>query len=153
MTQKDKGKKKEDAQELYMKGFEQKQIAQMIGVTEATVSRWQKEGSWKERRAALSLTRPELVNKLLLTIDTLIEQVNASNDPTAIAGLADKLSKLSATVSKLDKQTTVVDAIEVFTYFAKWLEARAKTNPDITVDLLKQINKYQEMYIVESMSQ
>lgn len=61
--------------------------------------------------------RPELVNKLLLTIDTLITQVNSSDDPTLIAGLGDKLAKLSAVIEKLDKKANVVDAIEVFMAF------------------------------------
>jgi hypothetical protein len=47
---------------------------------------------WKEARAAKSVTRPELVNKLLLTIDALITQVNESGDPMAMAGLGDKLA-------------------------------------------------------------
>ncbi|WP_232000472.1 hypothetical protein [Segatella oris] len=41
-------------------------------------------------------SRPELVNKLLLTIDGMIENVNKSNDPTLVGSLADKLSKLSS---------------------------------------------------------
>lgn len=66
---------------------------------------------------AKNVTRPELVNKLLLTIDTLITQVNESEDPALIAGLGDKLAKLSAVIEKLDKKANVVDAIEVFMAF------------------------------------
>ncbi|UVO92289.1 hypothetical protein NXU81_10465 [Phocaeicola vulgatus] len=75
---------------------------------------------------------PELVNKLLLTIDTLITQVNSSDDPTLIAGLGDKLAKLSAVIEKLDKKANVVDAIEVFMAFSKWIEYRSTIDPDVT---------------------
>ena len=52
------------------------------------------------------------MNKLLLTIDGLIESVNKSKDPTLIGSLADKLSKLSATIEKLDKK-------EIFSKFSE----------------------------------
>ena len=102
-------------------------------------------------KGAKNITRPELVNKLLLTIDKLIEQVNASEDAAMIAGLGDKLAKLSAVIEKLDKKANVVDAIEVFMAFSKWLEYRSQTDPELTPELIKAINRYQDKYIVESM--
>ena len=86
-----------------------------------------------------------------MTIDKLIEQVNASDDIAATAGLADKLSKLSAVIEKLDKKANVIDAIEVFMAFSRWLEYRAATDPEVTPELIKAINKYQDKYIIESM--
>lgn len=145
--------KKALARSLYLSGMEQTEIADKIGVTRVTISRWCSAEGWKEARAAKNITRPELVNKLLLTIDKLIEQVNASDDPTMIAGLGDKLAKLSAVIEKLDKKANVVDAIEVFMAFSKWLEYRSQTDREITPELLKAINKYQDKYIIESMTQ
>lgn len=144
-------KKKSLARALYLSGMEQKETAEKVGVSAVTVSKWCAEGKWKEARAAKNITRPELVNKLLLTIDKLIEQVNASKDATMIAGLGDKLAKLSAVIEKLDKKANVVDAIEVFMAFSKWLEYRSQTDPELTPELIKAINRYQDKYIVESM--
>ena len=144
-------KKKSLAWALYLSGMEQKEIADKVGVSAVTVSKWCTEGKWKEARAAKNITRPELVNKLLLTIDKLIEQVNASEDAAMIAGLGDKLAKLSAVIEKLDKKANVVDAIEVFMAFSKWLEYRSQTDPELTPELIKAINRYQDKYIVESM--
>ena len=143
--------KKSLARALYLSGMEQTEIADKTGVSRVTVSKWCTADGWKEARAAKQITRPELVNKLLLTIDKLIEQVNASEDPVMIAGLGDKLSKLSSVIEKLDKKANVVDAIEVFMAFSKWLEYRSQTDPDLTPDLIKAINKYQDKYIVETM--
>ena len=106
---------------------------------------------WKEARAAKSVTRPELVNKLLLTTDALITQVNESGDPMAMAGLGDKLAKLSSVIEKLDKKANVVDVIEVSMMFSKWLEFRAKSDPTITTELMKQINHLQDLFIMEQM--
>lgn len=143
---------KELARLYFMRGETQKSIANKIGVTEKTVSRWVDKEGWAEKRAAENITRPELVNKLLITINKLIEQVNESDDPVLISGLGDKLSKLSTTIEKLDKKANVVDAIEVFMAFGKWMQYRSSFDSEITPELLKAINKYQDLYISELIS-
>jgi len=145
-------KKRALARALYMSGMEQSEIADKVEVSRVTVNKWCSADGWKEARAAKNITRPELVNKLLLTIDRLIEQVNTSEDPSLIGSLGDKLSKLSSVIEKLDKKANVVDAIEVFMAFSKWLEYRSHTDKELTPDLLKAINRYQDKYIVELMS-
>ena len=151
MTKADLEKKKSLARTLFLAGMEQTEIADKVGVSRVTISKWCVADGWKEARAAKNITRPELVNKLLLTIDRLIEQVNASEDPTMIAGLGDKLSKLSSVIEKLDKKANVVDAIEVFMAFSRWLEYRSQTDREIPPELIKAINKYQDKYLIESM--
>ena len=144
MKKADIEKKKSLARHLFLSGMEQTEIAEKVDVSRVTISKWCTTDGWKEARAAKNVTRPELVNKLLLTIDTLITQVNESNDPTMIAGLGDKLAKLSAVIEKLDKKANVVDAIEVFMAFSKWIEYRSTIDPEVTPELVKAINKYQE---------
>lgn len=144
-------RKKSLARALYLSGMEQTEIAEKVQVSRVTISKWAAKDGWKEARAAKSITRPELVNKLLLTIDKLIEQVNQSDDPDLMAALGDKLSKLSSVIEKLDKKANVVDAIEVFMAFSKWLEFRSQTDSELTPDLIKAINKYQDKYIMECM--
>lgn len=152
MTKQESENKKSLARQLYLSGLEMNEIADKIGVSRVTVSRWCATDGWKEARAARNITRPELVNKLLGTINTLIDQVNASKDPTLIAGLGDKLAKLSSVIEKLDKKANVVDSIEVFMAFSKWLEYRSITDPEVTPELIKVINRYQDKYIIEQMS-
>ena len=151
MTKAEIEKKKSLARSRVLSGMEQTEIAEKVDVSRVTISKWCTSEGWKEARAAKNVTRPELVNKLLLTIDTLITQVNSSDDPTLIAGLGDKLAKLSAVIEKLDKKANVVDAIEVFMAFSKWIEYRSTIDPDVTPELVKAINKYQDLYITEQM--
>ncbi len=151
MTKADNEKRKSLARSLYLAGMEQTEIAEKVEVSRVTVSKWCSAEGWKEARAAKAVTRPELVNKLLLAIDTLITQVNQSEDPGLIAGLGDKLAKLSAVIEKLDRKANVVDAIEVFMAFSKWLEFRSQTDPTVTPELMRVINKYQDLYITEQM--
>ena len=152
MTQAELENKKQLGRTLYMSGMDQQEIAERLVVSRVTISNWCTKEGWKEARAAKNITRPELVNKLLLTIDQLIESVNKSDDPTLIGSLADKLSKLSAVVEKLDKKANVVDAIEVFMAFNKWLQYNAEFDPEITPELIKAINKYQNQFLMEKMA-
>lgn len=151
MTKAEIEKKKSLARSLFLSGMEQTEIAEKVDVSRVTISKWCTADGWKEARAAKNVTRPELVNKLLLTIDTLITQVNESNDPALVAGLGDKLAKLSAVIEKLDKKANVVDVIEVFMAFSKWIEYRSTIDPEVPPELVRAINKYQDLYITEQM--
>ncbi|WP_301746646.1 DUF1804 family protein [uncultured Duncaniella sp.] len=142
--------KKSLARALFMSGMEMTEIADKVGVSRVSISKWCNADGWKEARAAKNITRQELTNKLLGVIYKLLEQIDEKDDINA-AGLADKLSKLAAVVEKLDKKANVIDAIEVFMAFSRWLEYRAATDPDVTPELIKAINKYQDRYIIESM--
>ena len=144
-------KKKSLARSLYLSGMEQNEIADKVEVSRITISRWVNNEGWKEARAAKNISRPELVNKLLLTIDGMIENVNKSNDPTLVGSLADKLSKLSSTIEKLDKKANVIDAIEVFMAFNRWIQDQASYDPEITPELIKAINKYQNKFLMYRM--
>lgn len=145
-------RKKKLARTLYMAGKEQIEIAEQIEVSRVTVSKWVNAEGWKEQRAAASITRPELVNKLLITIDLLISQVNESGSPEQVAALGDRLAKLSSVIEKLDKKANVVDAIEVFMAFSKWLQFRAQNDPNITPELLRTFNYYQDLFISDKMN-
>lgn len=152
MTKAEIEKKKSLARNLYMSGMGQAEIAEQLNVSRVSISNWCKAEGWTEARAAKNISRPELVNKLLRTIDSLIDKVEESGDPALIGTMADKLSKLSATIEKLDKSANVVDAIEVFIAFNKWLEYNRQFDPDITPELIKLINKYQNRFLMEKMS-
>ena len=131
MTKAELENKKQLGRSLYLSGMDQQEIAERLGVSRVTISNWCSREGWKEARAA---------------------SVNQSDDPTLIGSLADKLSKLSAVVEKLDKKANVVDAVEVFMAFNKWLQYNSEFDPEITPDLIKAINKYQNKFLMEKMA-
>lgn len=63
--------KQELARVLYMSGLLQEEILQKVEVSRQTLSRWINTLGWKEMKAARNITRPELVNKLLSSINTV----------------------------------------------------------------------------------
>ena len=67
--------KKQLARSLFLSGQELTEIAAQIEVSRQTLSKWCNAEGWKEARAAKNISRPELVNKLLLAIDATFREV------------------------------------------------------------------------------
>lgn len=146
---KENDKKKEYARVLFLNNEPQNSIAEKVGVTAVTISKWVNQEGWKELRAAKAITRPELVNKLLLSVNNLLDTVNESDDPNALASIGDKLSKFAAVIEKLDKKSNVVDAMEVFMNFSQWLQNRISLDKELNTQNIKFITQYQDKYIQE----
>lgn len=140
--------KKEFAENLFMQGMPQNSIAEKVGVSANTIGKWVKDGCWGEKRAAHTLTRKEVVNNVLRSLNDLAIKLGAA-DLSQVGGLADQIAKLTSTISKLDKETSVVDFIECFMAFGRRLEYQAETDPEITAEFRKLVNKYQNKYILE----
>jgi hypothetical protein len=141
--------KKRKALEYYIQGESQKDIAAHVGVSEQTVGKWATQDNWAVRRAGVSITRPELVNKALAALNMILDQVLESKDLDVIAALPDKLSKFAASIEKLDKKSNVVNFMESFMAFLKWLRKRKEADTDLTNELIVAIAKYQDIFINE----
>lgn len=136
-------KEKELARLYYLNGETQKAVSERIGVSAVTVNRWVKDGGWEELRAAKSISRRELVLKMLTKINERLESDNWT---------ADELIKAASAVEKLDKQTNVVTMMEVFAAFGNWLAARMQIDPELTPETVNVITKYQDIFINEQLS-
>jgi len=149
-TKKELEQKKELARLYYMQGENQKAIAEKVGVSEVTLSRWADAGGWKEKRAGVNITRPEIVNKNLILISKLLDKLNDEEiDLKDVGKIVDQVSKLAAAIERIDKKANVIDAIEVFTALNKWLEKRMEWDQNVTPELIAQFERYQDLYISE----
>jgi transcriptional regulator with XRE-family HTH domain len=142
-------KKKDHAFQLYVKGVTQKEIAERVGTTPVTVSKWVKSEAWEQRRAAENITRKELVNKLLVAINKLIDSVLLSEDVEVASSLPDKLAKFASAIKKLENEAGIVETVEVFMAFMSWLRFRLTFDEEVTPELIKLINKYQDLYVAD----
>ena len=141
---------KEFARLYYVQGLTQDELADRVGVSRATISKWVKEGRWDEYRAANNITRPEIVNKNLLLISRLLDKLNTEDVAlTDVGKIVDQISKLAAAIERIDKKANVVDAIEVFTSLNNWLIKRMEWDKEITPELLRTFRHYQDLYINE----
>jgi len=128
---------------LFLQGLTCKDISEKTGVSANTIGKWATSGSWQEERAARTITRPQLVYKMLQELDKKITDGNWKPQDVAMVANA---------IAKLDKQTNVVTVIEVFTKYQGWLAKRAEIDPDLDADFLKKTYRYQDKFVNEQMS-
>ena len=150
-TMNSKTQERELARLYYMQGEQQKTIAEKLGIGENTVARWVKDGQWEARRAALNITRPEIVNKILVLISKILEKVDdiEEMEPEALARLISQIQKLANSIEKLDKRATVMDNIETFQNFNRWMEAQMKEDPELTPPLITKIAQLEDRFVTE----
>ena len=136
-------KTKELGRLYYLNGDTQKLVAEKVGVSRVTVNKWVSDGGWDALRAAKSITRKELVAKIMKKADEKLENGDMS---------ADEMAKLAASIEKIDKRTNATTIIEVLTSYNNWLVARTQIDKELTVDFLKMTNRYQDIFIAEQVS-
>jgi transposase len=59
-----KAEAKETAQILFFQGLTQKAIAKSLNVSENTISRWVKEGNWKNKKESLIISKEKRLSEL-----------------------------------------------------------------------------------------
>jgi len=140
--------KKKWALSLYMQGELLESILTTVGIgSDNTLRKWIREGKWEEQRAAKMLTREELVNGLLLSAKAIIQKALESDE---YGNIADSLIKITSSIEKLEPNS-VIDSIGVFSEFVKWLQHRRGSDSELTMELIKKINHYQNSYIKEKL--
>ncbi len=137
--------KKIQAYAMYMAHVDGKEIAATLDVSAKAVSDWGKDGKWKEKRNANTITRDQLVNKCLAALNKVLER--ATEDNADLTKLPDDLIKIANTIEKLDKKDNVVNNINTFTGFNSYLLGRMNDDPNLTPEIVKLINKLQNDYV------
>lgn len=153
MTKSEREDAKQLARILYTQGLSNKEIAEKTKVSENSVSKWIKENGWDSLRAAQNVTRAELVNKILRAINDALDRAATHKDDMKFASLTDQLCKLASTIEKIEKKSSIVDVIEVFMAFGKWLQYRSQVDSTVTPELIKRITQLQDLFISEQMTQ
>lgn len=142
------------ARRLYMSGETQKEIANLVGVTENTVGNWVKRFGWEEERSQQANTTENLARTMMeaakevsqLIIDK-IRDGGKDVDITAITKCADNLVKVMAAAERISKVITKDMIIDVLITLERWLVKRAETDPELTPENVALINKYHREYI------
>lgn len=138
-----KAQQQDYAKQLYFKKVEQKEIADKVGVSVRTIQNWVKKGSWKEERAAMAVSTAQLIPKLFARIDEILSEDKFDDKA------ADRLAKVVKSLERFNAGVSVIDEIDVFMAFGNWLNRRAAIDIELKGEIIKQINKYQDLYINE----
>lgn len=109
-------KLKETAKALFLTGkYQQKEIAEMVGKTVQTISRWVTTEKWNLELASLTTTKEKQLARYYEQINEINENI-ARRDPGqrfADSKEADTLNKLSAAAAKLESETGIREIINV----------------------------------------
>lgn len=143
MTSINNSQKKQWAQTLYLReNLTQLEIAERVGVSRVTVSKWVRDGKWEEQKAGLTLTRQEQVTNLYRQVAeinrTIATRPEGERFPNSKE--ADILGKLSAAIRNMEQETGIADVISVLTSFIEWLRP-------LDLDKAKELTRLADAFI------
>lgn len=125
---------------LYMQKVPQKEIAERVGVSQQTLVKWKDEGGWELKRVAKTVSRDNIINKVLLRINEMLDNGADFN--------ADEFSKAANQLSKLKQGCTVDDIADILTRFGDWVIEQSATDKTITTGFVQQLTKLQDKYLL-----
>jgi transcriptional regulator with XRE-family HTH domain len=135
--------KKEWTKLMFLKDNKtQREISDITGVSEKTISKWKKEENWDRLRSSIIISKAEELRRIYQQINELNTKIEKRPDGDRYANSkeADTLSKLAATAKNLESDLSVVDIIDAFIGFQDWLR-------EVNLELAKAIIELQDRYI------
>lgn len=143
MTSINNSQKKQWAQTLYLReNLTQLEIAERVGVSRVTVSKWVRDGKWEEQKAGITLTRQEQVANLYRQVAEINRTIATRHEGERFPNSkeADILGKLSAAIRNMEQETGIADIISVLTAFIEWLRP-------LDLDKAKEITRLADAFI------
>jgi uncharacterized protein YjcR len=129
-----RAEKKQVAFDLFMNTDKsQKEIADLVGCNEKTLSQWKSKENWEELKSAQTLTAVKIIRQIYKRLDDLTQEGSQLD--------ADKIIKLANSIEKLsDRNATISQTINVFKDFISWMMEKEP-------ELAKKVNEFQKLYI------
>lgn len=125
---------------LYMQKIPQKEIAERVGVSQQTLVKWKDEGAWEYKRVAKTVSRDNIINKVLLRLNEMLDNADEFN--------ADEFSKAANQLSKLKQGCTVDDIADILSKFGDWVIEQSASDKTITTGFVQQLTRLQDKYLL-----
>ena len=126
---------------LYMQRVPQKEIADRVGVSQQTLSKWKDDGGWELKRVARTVSRDQIINKtLIMKINELLDNEEDFN--------GDEFAKLSSQLEKIKGGYTMDDVADILTKFGDYIIEQSASDRDITTEFVQLLTKYQDKYLL-----
>lgn len=99
------------------------EVAEKMGVSRQTVSKWAKEDKWEEQKVGVTLTKEEQIKNLYRQVAELNKAILERDEGSRFATIAeaDTISKLSASIKKMEGESGIADVISVGIKFIEWV--------------------------------
>lgn len=123
-----------------MQKIPQKEIAERVGVSQQTLVKWKDEGGWEYKRVAKTVSRDNIINKVLLRLNEMLDNADEFN--------ADEFSKAANQLSKLKQGCTVDDIADILTKFGDWVIEQSASDKTITTGFVQQLTRLQDKYLL-----
>lgn len=117
-------KKKALAKDIYTLGqFTFEEIAEKVGATRQTVSKWCREGQWDELKAGMTVSREQILKGMYAQVHEINKAIRTKKEGERYASpaQADTLSKLSAAIRKMEMDIGISDLVSAGIRFSEWL--------------------------------
>lgn len=138
---------RQKAKSLYITGqYLQKEIAEITGISERTITKWKEEDDWESMKESLLTTRENELRrlyKMLTNINDSIEIKSAAGTPIN-SKEADAVLKLTTAIRNLELDTSIADKVDVGTAFINMVRKD-------DVELSKIITKWFDVFLKNSM--
>lgn len=125
---------------LYMQRVPQKEIADRVGVSQQTLSKWKDDGGWELKRVARTVSRDQIINKTLMKINELLDNEEDFN--------GDEFAKLSSQLEKIKGGYTMDDVADILTKFGDYIIEQSASDKAITTEFVQLLTKYQDKYLL-----
>ena len=139
--------KKDIVKSLFLNGnFTQEEIADKVGTTRQTVSRWIKEGGWEELKASITITPAQILaglNRQIIEINNNINE-RVEGQRYATVAEADTLAKLASAIKKIEQDVGISDIVDVGIRFTNWLRP-------LDLEKAKEFNELLDAFIKDQM--
>lgn len=140
--------KKEIAKDLFLTGkYQQKEIAEKVGVAENTIGRWAKNGKWELLRANLTTTKENVLSNWYAQLSEMNKSIagRPEGERVPTSSESDRMIKISSAINKLESETGISEVSSVCIKVCEF------TRKNIGLDKAQEINKIFDAVIEDMM--
>jgi len=139
--------KRNKAKSLYLTGqYDQKEIAELVEVSERSITKWKTEENWEDLKESLLTTRENELRRLYKMLRILNDDIDlkAERKIPVNSKEADAVLKITAAIKNLELETSIADKVEVGMAFINMVR---KENLELSKDITKWFDLFLQQYM------